>query len=297
MKARNLSAMAILAVTTQSIPGSHANENCRSTTSTQALSCQGIRCKPDYTGGCNTDVEYTKSSTQRSCTEPGVEEVGTAAICYYDDVCCAIDLWDGEVGRINDNNDGGSNNEWGGASTTTLRENEENNNNLSDQQNASDSASDNNNAAGVGVAFAFVSIAIAALYFAFVSKRKSNENSTADGNSSNVEQGSRAIVKHTKEKSRAKRTIYDDVHSHSMTQESDGGTSARSSKKKKKKKGTRPINDHDDYFSRGSDEIEIPTSIQNVMQERDRDTSSARSSKKKKNRRPTIHDDDDSFGV
>ena len=75
------------------IPGKHRNvyalnESCRSTTSTQYLSCLGVRCRPTYEGGCD-DGEYTESSIQTSCTEPGdIEQHGAAVVCYYDDLCC-----------------------------------------------------------------------------------------------------------------------------------------------------------------------------------------------------------------
>lgn len=147
-KMRTLSCI-IAVMTGAIIPCTHANRNCRETTSTQSLSCTGIRCKPDYTGGCNSD-EYTKSSTQRRCD--GTGEVGTTTLCYYDDVCCPLELWDTAENVHNDESieweDAWNAPQWG---DTT-------------QQDVSSDINGEGSSNAVGVAFAFVIIAVGAVY-------------------------------------------------------------------------------------------------------------------------------------
>ena len=72
------------------------NTNCRTTTSKQTLSCLGLRCKPKHDGGC-TQSEYAAELIQTSCTDPGAGTGSETAakICYYDTICCPIDINDG----------------------------------------------------------------------------------------------------------------------------------------------------------------------------------------------------------
>eukprot|EP00577_Skeletonema_sp_RCC1716_P018242 CAMPEP_0113409422 /NCGR_PEP_ID=MMETSP0013_2-20120614/21137_1 /TAXON_ID=2843 ORGANISM="Skeletonema costatum, Strain 1716" /NCGR_SAMPLE_ID=MMETSP0013_2 /ASSEMBLY_ACC=CAM_ASM_000158 /LENGTH=252 /DNA_ID=CAMNT_0000295535 /DNA_START=20 /DNA_END=774 /DNA_ORIENTATION=+ /assembly_acc=CAM_ASM_000158 len=56
---------------------------CRTTTSTQSITCTQNSCTPLYEGGCN-DAEYQEDSTQTYCN---VE--GDTTTCGYSVVCCS----------------------------------------------------------------------------------------------------------------------------------------------------------------------------------------------------------------
>eukprot|EP00585_Thalassiosira_rotula_P011024 CAMPEP_0196148068 /NCGR_PEP_ID=MMETSP0910-20130528/26927_1 /TAXON_ID=49265 /ORGANISM="Thalassiosira rotula, Strain GSO102" /LENGTH=176 /DNA_ID=CAMNT_0041410671 /DNA_START=38 /DNA_END=565 /DNA_ORIENTATION=+ len=107
MKTRKVSPTAILALVNivRIARVANAQNNCRSTTSTQSLNCKGIRCQPDYSGGCNAEYEILQSSVQRNCEEPdNLQE--SAVVCYYDDVCCPKN-------NVNDVAVGGASAAWG----------------------------------------------------------------------------------------------------------------------------------------------------------------------------------------
>ena len=69
-------------------PQSRDSDGCRSATSTQTLRCNGSSCAPVYHGGCDPSSEFARSSIQSRCEMPDARLAGSAAICYYDDVCC-----------------------------------------------------------------------------------------------------------------------------------------------------------------------------------------------------------------
>ena len=199
------------------------NENCRSATSTQSLSCLGVRCKPQHTGGCN-DNEYTAQSTQRSCdNNPDIEQVGEATVCYYDLTCCPNDLMSAINNNDNDwyedNTNGWDNsneewdNEWpdnpemyvGSGYTTPTQKRDE-----------------GGNSVGAGLGFAFMIIIMTGIFIAANRWKKNQQNSNAAAANNNEGGGdveiqrsstSSANRKKRKKKKPQQRTIYDSDYS------------------------------------------------------------------------------------
>eukprot|EP00985_Skeletonema_marinoi_P021268 scaffold12957_cov148-Skeletonema_marinoi.AAC.3 len=58
-------------------------QGCRTTTSTQSITCTQNSCTPSYQGGCN-DAEYQEDSTQTYCNVDG-----DTTTCGYSVVCCS----------------------------------------------------------------------------------------------------------------------------------------------------------------------------------------------------------------
>ena len=202
------------------------NENCRSATSTQSLSCLGVRCKPQHTGGCN-DNEYTAQSTQRSCdNNPDIEQVGEATVCYYDLTCCPNDLMSAINNNDNDwyedNTNGWDNsneewdNEWpdnpemyvGSGYTTPTQKSDE-----------------GGNSVGAGLGFAFMIIIMTGIFIAANRWKKNQQNSNAAAANNNEGGGdveiqrsstssaNRKKIKKKKKKKPQQRTIYDSDYS------------------------------------------------------------------------------------
>ena len=74
----------LLATTTNQSTLAQGGAGCRTTTSTQSISCPtpSSPCTPVYTGGC-TDNEYQEDSTQTFCNSEG-----TTTTCGYSVICC-----------------------------------------------------------------------------------------------------------------------------------------------------------------------------------------------------------------
>jgi len=193
------------------------NTNCRTTTSKQTLSCLGLRCKPQHDGGC-TQSEYTAESIQTSCTNPGAGTGSETAakICYYDTICCPIDINDGTpslnsltiMETTKNNNENTQNNEWPdepqmytSSAYTSL---------------STTPQSEDGGSIGAGLGFAIMFMIGAVLYIivARIKKRREQNNKKSSVTSSSsrgfngfLEDGNNVEVPPKKKKSQ--RTIYE----------------------------------------------------------------------------------------
>ena len=188
------------------------NTNCRTTTSKQTLSCLGLRCKPNHEGGC-TQSEYTAESIQTSCTNPGAGTGSETAakICYYDIICCLIEIDDGTP-----------------LNSLTIMETTKNTNNenewpdepqmytSSTYTNLSTTQSEGSGSTGAGLGFAIMFMIGAVLYILVARIKKQRElnhqkgsvtSSSSGGVNGFLEDGNNVEVPQKKKKSQ--RTIYD----------------------------------------------------------------------------------------
>ena len=196
------------------------NTNCRTTTSKQTLSCLGLRCKPKHDGGC-TQNEYTAELIQTSCTEPGAGTGSETAakICYYDTICCPIDINDGTPL----NNDGST-----PLNSLTIMETTKNTNNenewpdepqmytSSTYTSLSTTQSEESGSIGAGLGFAIMFMIGAVLYMVVARIKKqreqNNQKSSVTSSSSRgfngfLEDGNVEVPQ--KKKKKSQRTIYD----------------------------------------------------------------------------------------
>ena len=216
--------IAILAITTSTTISvtqfayAQDDENCRSATSTQSLSCLGVRCKPQHTGGCN-DNEYTARSTQRSCdNNPDIEQVGQATVCYYDLTCCPNDLMSAINNNDNDwfednTNEWENDNEWPGNPEMYIG---------SGYTATSQKSDEGGNSVGAGLGFALMIIIMIGIFIAANRWKKKQQNSNAAAANNNEGVGdveiqrsstSNANRERRKKKKPKKRTIYDSDYS------------------------------------------------------------------------------------
>jgi len=207
------------------------NTNCRTTTSTQILSCLGLRCKPTHEGGC-TQSEYTAELIQTSCTNPGAGTGSETAakICYYDTICCPIEINDSSSLNSltimettkNNNNNNVNDNEWPDEPQMYTS---------STYTSLSTTQSEDGGSIGAGLGFAIMFMIGAVLYIVVARIKKQREqnnqkNSVSSSSSGGVngflEDGNN--VELPKKKKKSQRTIYD-IDSSS----SSGGSNSRRS--------------------------------------------------------------------
>ena len=194
------------------------NTNCRTTTSKQTLSCLGLRCKPKHDGGC-TQNEYTAELIQTSCTEPGAGTGSETAskICYYDTICCPIDV----------NDEGTPLNSLTIMETTKNTNNNENENEWPDEPqmytsstytSSSNTQSEDGGSIGAGLGFAIMFMIGAVLYMVVARIKKQREqnnqkssvtSSSSGGFNGFLEDGNNIEVPPKKKKKKSQRTIYD----------------------------------------------------------------------------------------
>lgn len=228
MKVAKSSATAIIIALNITIAQGINYDNCRTTTSTQTLACLGVRCRPVYNGGCNSD-EYTDMTKQQSCTYPDKEAVGVEQVCYYENVCCPIDSGNSPK-DMNDSNNNEKEEEW------EEQWREEYQYDPTVQQQQSDAASSSSTGRAAGIAFMFISIAFAGLYFLLVFKKReeSNNNTDVDDGSSGNEEENGAI----------------EIYSH---------TNKKKKRRRKERAEERTIDhSHSDFFDSDSDQDSIP---------------------------------------
>ena len=192
------------------------NTNCRTTTSTQTLSCLGLRCKPKHDGGC-TQNEYTAELIQTSCTEPGAGTGSETAakICYYDTICCPIEkINDGTplnsltiMETTKNTNENTQNNEWPDEPQMYTS---------STYTSLSTTQSEDRGSIGAGLGFAIMFMIGAALYMVVARIKKQRElnkssvtSSSSRGFNGFLEDGNNIEVPPKKKKKKSQRTIYD----------------------------------------------------------------------------------------
>jgi len=223
------------------------NTNCRTTTSKQTLSCLGLRCKPKHEGGC-AQSEYTVESIQTSCTNPGAGTGSETAakICYYDTICCPIDINDGTP----INNDGTPLNSLT-IMETTKNTNNENENEWPDEpqmytssaysSSSTTQSAEDGGSIGAGLGFAIMFMIGAVLYIVVArikKQRELNQKSSVTSSSSRgvngfLEDGNNVEVPPQKKK-KSQRTIYEidssSSSSNSNSRRSDPPSSSGSSR-------------------------------------------------------------------
>ena len=105
MKESILLPLLLLLATTKPATAQGGAGSCRTTTSTQSISCPTpSSCTPVYTGGC-TDNEYQQDSTQTFCNSEG-----KTTTCGYSVICCTPQ----SNNNNNNNNNGGGGRVGGG---------------------------------------------------------------------------------------------------------------------------------------------------------------------------------------